>query len=145
MLSKKLTLGLLFLLTVTQGICTDTVKPVDELLIPYSFQKLGQSKESIDKAMSTCEEDNSSAVTIYSKTGKAQVAIDVKLDGSAVGDLRAHYPDKGPLCRTPDSKGVITIIVPAGKHSIEATSLNVFWPSRSFVVKKCECLLLPFE
>jgi len=110
-----------------------------------SFQKLNQSRESIDADMLSCESDNVAVITIYSITGAAQIGIDVKVDGSPVGSLITHFPDTDPECKTPSSDGVITIVIPAGKHTLEAESINLAWPAYTFSVNKCECLALPLS
>ena len=121
------------------------VKPVSELLNSGSFDTYNPTRESIDAKMQSCESDETAVITIYSTTGKAQVGIDVKLDGSPVGTLTKHYADTGPECKTPGSDGVITIIVPAGEHALEAESLNLLWPVRTFHIRNCECMLLPLS
>jgi hypothetical protein len=95
--------------------------------------------------MQSCESDNVAVITIYSKTGKAQIGIDVKLDSSPVGSLTTHFPDAGPDCKTPSSDGIITIVIPAGEHTLEAESINLAWPAHTFSIDKCECLTLPLS
>ncbi|MCG6936860.1 MAG: hypothetical protein LJE83_01630 [Gammaproteobacteria bacterium] len=123
----------------------DQVKSISAVLNSNSFDIFNQSRESIDAKMQSCKTDKNAVVTIYSATGKAQVGIDVKLDGSPVGNLTTHFPDKGPKCKTPGSAGIITIVIPAGKHTLEAESLNLVWPSHTFTINKCECLVLPLS
>ena len=92
-----------------------------------------------------CHAKDTATVTIYSTNGMAQSEIDVKLDGSPVGSLTTYYPDGEPGCKTPSARGVITIKLPAGSHTLEAESPNISWPSHSFSVKKCECMVLPLS
>jgi hypothetical protein len=115
------------------------------MINPLAFQKLDQSRESIDADMQSCESDNVAVITIYSKTGKAQIGIDVKIDSSPVGSLKTHFPDAGPDCKTPSSDGIITIVIPAGDHTLEAESINLVWPTHTFSINKCECLTLPLS
>ena len=137
--------SLVIMLSASHGIGADRVKPVSDLINPFSFQKLNQTRETIDADMQSCASDNTAVVTIYSKTDKAQIGIDVKVDGSPIGSLTTHFPDTGPECKTPSSDGIITIIIPAGKHTLEAESINLVWPAHTFSINKCECLALPLS
>lgn len=145
MLSKVIMFGLFIMLLVTHHSYAGEVKSISEALMSNSFEILNQSREAIDVKMQSCETDQSAVVTIYSSTGKAQVAIDVNLDGSPVGSLTTHFQDLGPKCRTAGSDGVITVVIPAGKHTLEARSLNLVWPGYTFTIKQCECMLLPLS
>ena len=118
---------------------------ITDMINPLAFQRLNQSAESIDADMQSCASDNVGVITIYSTSGGAQLGIDVKIDGSPVGNLTTHFPDTGPECKTPSSDGIITIIVPAGKHRLEAESINLVWPAHTFRIEKCECLMLPLS
>ena len=100
------------------------------------------SDDSAETRMQSCHSDNTAVVTIYTTNGNAQVGIDVKVDGRAVGSLTSHYPDEGPSCNTDSSAGVITLVLPAGEHMLDAKSLNLFWPSYPFDVEKCKCRVL---
>jgi hypothetical protein len=133
------------MLPASHYIHADQVKPISDMINPYAFQKLSQSAESLENDMQSCESDNIAIVTIYSQTGEAQVGIDVKLDGNPVGSLLTHFPESGPECKTPSSDGVITIVIPAGEHTLEAESVNLVWPAHSFSISKCECLELPLS
>jgi hypothetical protein len=144
MLSKVIIPALLILLTCHHS-NAGQVESISEILNSNSFETFDQSSEYIDTKMRSCETDKNAVVTIYSATGRAQVAIDVKIDGSPVGSLTKHFPDLGPLCKTAGSTGVITIVIPAGRHTLEAESLNLVWPSRTFTINNCECLLLPLS
>ena len=145
MLIRSIISSLVLMLSASHDINADQVKPISDMMNPLSFQKLNQSRESIDADMQSCESDNIAIITIYSKTGKAQVGIDVKVDGSPVGSLMTHFPDTGPECKMPSSDGIITIVIPAGEHTLEAESINLVWPLYTFSVKKCECLTLPLS
>jgi len=125
----------------------DPLKPesITDRINSSPFDMLNLSRESIDAKMQSCEADKTAVVTIYSVSSKAQVGIDVKLDGSPVGNLTTHFPERGPKCKTPGSDGIITIVIPAGKHTLEAESLNLVWPSHTFNIKQCECLMLPLS
>jgi hypothetical protein len=133
------------MLSASHNINADQVKPVTDMMNPFSFQKLNQSRESIDTDMQSCASDNIAVVTIYSETGKAQLGIDVKLDGNPVGSLTTHFPDAGPECKTPSSDGIITVVIPAGKHMLEAESINLVWPVHTFRINICECLTIPLS
>ncbi len=127
------------------NIHADQVKPIDDLMNPYAFQKLNQSRASLDSDMQACESNDIAVITIYSETGEAQVGIDVKVDGNPVGSLSTHFYDSVPECQTPSSDGIITIVIPAGRHTLEAESINLIWPVHTFSVKPCECLTLPLS
>ena len=144
-LNRVIMSGLLIMLSASYKIHADQVKPISDMMNHFSFQKLNQSRKSIDTDMQSCESDNIAVITIYSKTGKAKIGIDVKLDSSPVGSLTTHFPDTGPECKAPSSDGIITIVIPAGKHMLEAESINLIWPVHTFSVKKCECLTLPLS
>jgi len=135
--------SLVLMLSASHNIDADQVIPISDMMNPLSFQRLNQSRESIDADMLSCESDNIAVITIYSKTGKAQIGIDVKVDSTPVGSLTTHFPDTGPICKTPSSNGIITIVIPAGKHTLEAESINLAWPTHTFSINKCECLSLP--
>jgi hypothetical protein len=100
------------------------------------------SDDSAEARVQSCNSDNTSVVTVYTTTGKAQLGIDVRIDGRTIGSLTSHYPDEGPSCNTDSSAGVITYVVPAGEHTLDAESLNLFWPTYTFEVETCECRLL---
>ena len=144
-LHRAIVTWLALMLSTSHNINASQVKPVDVLINPLSFQTLNQSRESLDADMQSCKSDNVAVVTIYSTTGAAQVGIDVKIDNSPVGSLTSHFPDAGPDCKTPSSDGVITLVLPAGRHTLDAESINLAWPSYTFEVKKCECLSLPLS
>ena len=137
--------GFVIILWASLDIHADQVRPISDLMNPYAFQKLNQSRESLDSDMQSCESDDTAVVTIYSKTGEAQIGIDIKVDGNPVGSLATHFPDTGPDCQTPSSNGVITLVIPAGNHTLEAESVNLIWPVHTFSVKPCECLALPLS
>jgi len=145
MLSKAIMFSLFIMLLASHHSYADQVKSISAVLNSNSFDIFNQSRESIDAKMQSCKTDKNAVATIYSATGKAQVGIDVKLDGSPVGNLTTHFPDKGPKCKTPGSAGIITIVIPAGKHTLEAESLNLVWPGHTFTINKCECLVLPLS
>lgn len=103
---------------------------------------LGASHESNTQA---CNTHDTAVITIYSTNGKAQTEIDVKLDGKPVGSLTTYFPDNGPSCETPSAKGILTLMLPAGQHKLEADSPNVTWPSHNFSIDQCTCLVLPLS
>ena len=145
MFRKFIAFSLTVMLSNSHHAYAGPVKPVSEMINSASFDMFNTSREAIDAKMQSCESDNTAVVTIYSTTGKAQVGIDVKLDGSPVGSLSTHFPDSGPECKSEGSDGIITIVIPAGKHTLEAESLNLLWPGRTFNIRKCECKLLPLS
>lgn len=144
-LNRVIMSSLVLMLSASHNINADQVKSISDMMNPFSFQKLNQSRESIDTDMQSCESDNIAVITIYSTTGKAQIGIDVKIDSSPVGSLTTHFPDTGPDCKTPSSGGIITFVIPAGKHTLEAESINLVWPVHTFSIEKCECLALPLS
>ena len=106
------------------------------------FKQLGVSPETDTQS---CHRDDTAVITIYSTNGKAQSEIDVRLDGSPVGSLRTYFPNDEPGCKSPSAEGVITLMVPAGNHTLEAASPNLTWPDHAFSVEKCQCMLLPLS
>ena len=145
MLNRAIIACLGLMLSASHNIHADQVKPISDMINPLSLQTLNQSTVSIDADMQSCESDNIAVITIYSTTGKAQIGIDVKVDGSPVGSLTTHFPDAGPECKAPSADGIITIVIPAGEHTLEAESINLVWPAHTFRVDKCECLSLPLS
>jgi len=114
-------------------------------LFANPFPKFKQLTVSNKADMQSCETDDTAVVTIYSTNGKAQHEIDVTLDGSSIGSLTTYFPNDEPSCRTPSADGVITLMVPAGNHTLEASSSNLNWPSHAFSVDKCVCMVLPLS
>lgn len=114
-------------------------------LYSNSFKMFKQLSVSHETETQSCDMDDTAVVTIYSTNGMAQTEIDVKLDGSHVGSLSTYFPNEEPGCKTPSAKGVITIKVPAGEHTLEADSPNLNWPSHPFSVEKCGCMVLPLS
>ena len=98
-----------------------------------------------DTDAQSCQTNDTAVVTIYTTNASAHNEIDVKLDGSPIGSLTTYFPDSGPGCKTPSTDGVITIMLPAGKHTLEADSPNVSWPSHNFSVEQCQCMVLPLS
>lgn len=145
MFSKVIMISLFIMLSISRFTNADQVKSISEVLSSNSFDIFDQSRESINAKMQSCETDKNAVVTIYSTSGKAQVGIDVKIDGSPVGNLTTYFPGIGPECKAPGSAGIITIVIPAGSHTLEAESLNLAWPSHVFTISNCECLLLPLS
>lgn len=124
-----------------------TSQPVSaaDQLYSLSLSTTGNSGRSHKIDTQSCATDETAVITIYSTNGRAQSEIDVKLDGSVIGSLTTYFPNGEPGCKTPSAKGVITLQVPAGKHTLEADSPNVNWPSHDFSVEKCQCMVLPLS
>lgn len=140
--SSLCTVALVTLLSIPQAQAVEP-KDISKMLDERAMSMVGQSDDSAEARMQSCNSDNTSVVTIYTTTGKAQVGIDVRIDGRTVGSLTSHYRDEGPSCNTDSSAGVITVVVPAGEHTLDAESLNLFWPTYTFNLEKCECRVLP--
>jgi hypothetical protein len=138
------TFALVSLLSISQAQAVEP-KDISDMLDERAMSMVGQFDDSAEARMQSCNSDNTSVVTIYTTTGKAQVGIDVKIDGRVVGSLTSHYPDEEPSCNTDGSAGVITLVVPAGEHMLDAKSLNLFWPAYTFEVETCECRVLPLH
>ena len=136
------TFALVSLLSISQAQAVEP-KDISDMLDERAMSMMGHLGDSDEARMESCHSDNTAVVTIYTTTGKAQVGIDVRIDGRTVGSLTSHYPDEVPLCNTNGSAGVITLVVPAGEHTMEAESLNLFWPTYTFNVEKCKCRVLP--
>ena len=117
-------------------------KDISDMLDERAMSMVGQFDDSAEARMQSCDSDNTSIVTIYTTTGKAQVGIDVRINERTVGNLTSHYSDEELPCNTDSSAGVITLVVPAGEHTLDAESLNLFWPTYTFDVEKCECRVL---
>jgi len=121
------------------------VESAADQLYSHAFAMLKQPAVSHETDTQFCDTDGTAVITVYSTNGKAQHEIDVKLDGSPIGSLTTYFPKDGPGCKTPSAEGVITLMVPAGKHTLEAASPNLVWPSHNFSVGKCECMSLPLS
>ena len=145
MLTRAISFSLVMLLSVSFHSYAEPLRPksITDKINSTSFEISNQSRESIDAEMQSCKTDKTAVITVYSATGKAQVGIDVKIDGDHIGSLTTHYADARPPCKTPSSNGIITVIIPAGKHTLNAKSLNLIWPDHTFTVEECECLVLP--
>ena len=138
--SSLCTVALVTLLSIPQA---QAVEPKDiSKMLDERAMSMVLSDDSAETRMQSCHSDNTAVVTIYTTNGDAQVDIDVRIDGQAVGSLASHYPDEGPSCNTDGSAGIITLVVPAGEHTMDAKSLNLFWPSYTFEVEACECRVL---
>ena len=120
-------------------------KDISDMLDERAMSMLGQSDDSAESRLQSCNSDNTAVVKIYTTNGNAQVGIDVRIDGRTVGSLTSHYPDDGPSCSTDSSAGVITFVLAAGEHTLDAKSLNLFWPTYTFNVEKCVCQVLPLQ
>jgi len=120
-------------------------KDISDMLDERAMSMVGQFNDSAEARLQSCNSDDTAVVTVYTTTGKAQLGIDVRIDDRSVGSLTSHYPDDEPTCNTDGSAGVITLVVPAGEHTLEAESPNLFWPTYTFNVEKCECRVLPLH
>jgi hypothetical protein len=150
MKNRVLTFSLMVLLSVSVSSHADDdeskkVKSVTDNLYSSPYTNFNQSATSPEKFADSCDLDETGLVTIYSVNGRAQVQIDVKLDGNPVGHLTTHFPEGGPDCEAPATEGAISIVVPAGTHTLEAPSVNLIWPGHTFTIEKCECVLLPLS
>ena len=134
--------ALVSLLSVSQAHAVEP-KDISDMLDERAMSMMDNLDDSDEARLKSCNSDNTAVVTIYTTTGKAQVGIDVKIDGQTVGSLTSHYPDEAPFCNMDGSAGVITLVVPAGEHTMEAESLNLFWPTYTFNIEKCKCRVLP--
>ena len=94
---------------------------------------------------STCDSGETAQITVFTTNGIAEAEIDVRLDGAPIGTLTTYYPDDTPHCKAASGAGIISLIVPAGTHTIEAESSNINWPVHEFSVDKCTCMLLPLS
>lgn len=124
---------------------TGQVESAADKLFANSFAMLNKIGSPTESDAQSCGMDDTAVVTIYSTNGRAQSEIDVKLDGSHIGSLTTYFPDDEPGCKAPTAEGIITITIPSGKHTLEAFSPNLNWPSHVFSVKKCECMSLPLS
>jgi hypothetical protein len=138
------TFVLVSLLSISQAQAVEP-KDISDMLDERAMLMIDQTGDSPDDRMQSCNSDNTGVITIYTTTGKAQVGIDVRIDGRTVGSLTSHYPDEEPLCNTNSSAGVVTLVVPAGEHTLDAESLNLYWPTYTFSIEKCECRVLPLR
>ena len=145
MLSRIISFSFVMLLSASHHSYAELLKPksITDKINAMPFEVSNQSRKSIDAEMQSCKTDKTAVITVYSATGKAQVGIDVKLDSNPIGTLTSHYSDVGPPCKTQGSNGIITTIIPAGKHTLEAKSLNLVWPNHVFTIDECECMVLP--
>lgn len=123
----------------------DQVKSAADSLHYTPYNKFKQRGKSHSVEMESCKTDNSALITVYSTNGMANSSIEVKVDGSPIGNLTSYYSDGDPGCQTPTARGIITIMLPAGKHTLDASSTNLNWPSKNFSAEKCKCTLLPLS
>lgn len=121
------------------------VESAADKLYSQSFAMFKQLSVSHVADTQSCNSDDTAVVTIYSTNGVAQTEIDVKLDGSHIGSLKTYFPNEEPSCKTPSAEGIISLMVPAGEHVLEAASPNLSWPSHAFSVEKCGCVVLPLD
>lgn len=121
------------------------VESVADKLYTSSSGMFKQFSHTQETETQSCDMRDTAIITIYSTNSTAQSEIDVKLDGLPIGSLSTYYADEGPACKTPSAKGVITLMVPEGKHTLEAASPNLHWPGHTFTVNKCSCMLLPLS
>ena len=145
--------SLITLLLISTHSIADENRPAQEISNQYNenkliytpLSKLRQSGQSDNIEMSNCQSDKTALITIYSANGMARSTIEVKVDGSPVGNLTSYFPDGAPDCKAANARGVITLKVPAGKHKLEATSPNLNWPDHNFKINSCDCMLLPLS
>ncbi|MEJ2142187.1 MAG: hypothetical protein P8Y24_07500 [Gammaproteobacteria bacterium] len=145
MTSRVITFSLMVILSATHYAYAGEVKSITDKIYSNSFEKYNRFGKTDVTDTQSCETDNTGFITVYSITGKAQQGIDITLDGSPIGHLSTYFPDEMPDCQTPSAKGIITIMVPAGEHTLEAISPNLNWPGHTFTVEKCECMVLPLS
>ena len=126
------------------GVGTPQVKSISDRLYDSHFLQIKHYQGEAE-TIQACEAKDTALITIFSENKTAQVEIDVTVNGSPVGTLRSYYSDGMPDCRTPSGEGIISLVVPAGSHTIEASSPNVKWPNQTFTVEKCSCMLLPLS
>ena len=107
--STLCTLILVSLLSISPAQAVEP-KDISKLLDERAMEMVGQSEESAEARIQSCNSDNTSVVTIYTTNGDAQVGIDVSIDGRIVGSMTSHYPDEGPSCNTDSSAGVVTLV-----------------------------------
>lgn len=140
---------LMLILIVLMPVCLPTFASQLESIA----DKLNSSNSGIFKQYSgsrhddtqSCDLRDTGFITVYTTNSTTQGKIDVTLDGIPVGDLSSYFPDEGPACKAANAKGVITLVVPEGKHIIRASSANLNWPGHTFIVKKCGCMLMPLS
>lgn len=133
--------ALVSLLSISQAWAVEP-EDISDLLDERAMSMVSPLGDTAEARIQSCNSDNTAVVTIYTTTGKAQVGIDVSIDGRTVGTLASHYPDEEPGCNSDSSDGVITLVVPAGEHTLDAESLNLFWPTYAFNVDSCQCRTL---
>ncbi len=90
----------------------------------------------------SCDSANTAVITVYSTNAAAQSAIEVGLDGVGMGTLSTYYSGSLPDCKAPESAGVMTRLVSAGDHYLEAVSPNLRWPRYDFSIRKCACMTI---
>lgn len=145
MIHQAMVVSLVVMLSATCSSYAGEVKSITDKLYSDSFDNVDRPGKSFKGDSPSCEIDNTALITIFSENGMAKNSIDVSIDGKPVGSLTSYFPDEKPGCNTPSARGIITIKLPAGKHTLEATSIDVNWPSHSFTVEKCECKVLPLS
>lgn len=145
MINRVITFSLIVMLSASHSSYADQVESAADNLYYTPHNKFNQRGKSHSVEMQSCKTDNSALITVYSTNGLANSSIEVKVDGRPIGNLTSYYPDGDPGCQTPSARGIITIMLPAGKHTLEASSTNLNWPSQNFSLEKCKCMLLPLS
>lgn len=145
MIYQVMTFSLIAMLSVSPSLYAGELKSITDKIYSNSFEEYNRFDKTQSTDAQSCDVDNTAFITVYSITGKARHGIDVKLDGSPIGNLSSYFPDEMPECQSPSSKGIITIIVPAGEHTLEAESPNLNWPGHTFSVETCGCMVLPLS
>ena len=84
-----------------------------------------------------CLEDNTGKLTVYT-SNPSPGAITVYIDGNHAGSLSHYFTGDGPDCGA-SGDGVITQVVEAGLHTIEASSSGRTWGPTSVDVDVCRC------
>ena len=134
-----------FMSSYADEVRTNKVESAADKLFSSSLPMSGSLGVSHDANNLSCRSNDTAVITIYSTNARAQNEIDVRVDGSPIGSLITYFPAGGPGCKTPSAEGVITIMLPAGQHTLEADSPNVSWPSHNFSVEQCQCMVLPLS
>jgi hypothetical protein len=145
MKTKVLTPALIVLMSVYIPSFADQPESIADKLNSSHSGMFKQYNGSRHDDTQLCNQRATGFITVYSTNSTTQGEIDVILDGMPVGSLSSYFPGDGPTCKAANARGVITIIVPEGEHTIRASSSNLNWPGQAFTVKKCSCMLMPLS
>ncbi len=95
--------------------------------------------------VSACELLGTGELTVYTTVG-TEGDVYVKVDGSSAGTLTEHYTTGSPVCGVATNAAAVTQILPAGEHTVSATSdTSTYWAESTWTIPKCGCFELKLQ